>query len=112
MPVKANGVTTNGVKAPEPHRRTGMVRTPTVTACTGAGGGEGVRLKLQTPLFVADALLGAAGRQLETDLAAVSSGMGACKDGAEDCSEVEGVRRKGGAVGRWRVCGRGVVWGP
>ncbi|EFJ53019.1 hypothetical protein VOLCADRAFT_120148 [Volvox carteri f. nagariensis] len=36
----------------------------------GAGGGEGVRLKLQTPLFVADALLGAAGRQLAVDLAA------------------------------------------
>ncbi|GLI66055.1 hypothetical protein VaNZ11_009770 [Volvox africanus] len=36
----------------------------------GEGGGEGVRLKLQTPLFVADALLGAAGRQLAVDLEA------------------------------------------
>lgn len=30
--------------------------------------GEGVRLKLQTPLFVADALIGAAGRHLATEL--------------------------------------------
>jgi len=32
--------------------------------------GEGVRLKLLTPLFVADALMGAAGQRIEADLAA------------------------------------------
>ena len=34
----------------------------------GAGGGEALRLKLQTPLFVADALLNAARRQLDAEL--------------------------------------------
>eukprot|EP00198_Chlamydomonas_reinhardtii_P000476 XP_001689811.1 predicted protein [Chlamydomonas reinhardtii] len=56
----------------------------------GAGGGEGVRLKLQTPLFVADALLGAAGRQLETDLAAARA-------------ELEGVQLVGRQLGRFRA---------
>lgn len=36
--------------------------------CGGKGSGEAVRLKLQTPLFVAEALLEAAGRQLEAEL--------------------------------------------
>ena len=36
----------------------------------GSSAGESVRLKLQTPLFVADALLEAAGQQLADDLAA------------------------------------------
>lgn len=36
----------------------------------GTSAGESVRLKLQTPLFVADALLEAAAQQLEEDLAA------------------------------------------
>ncbi|KAG2422345.1 hypothetical protein HXX76_016105 [Chlamydomonas incerta] len=56
----------------------------------GAGGGEGVRLKLQTPLFVADALLGAAGRQLEADLAAARA-------------ELEGVQLVGRQLGRFRA---------
>ena len=34
----------------------------------GASAGESVRLKLQTPLFVADALLAAAQKQLEQEL--------------------------------------------
>lgn len=34
----------------------------------GAGGSESMRLKLQTPLFVASALLDAARKQLEADL--------------------------------------------
>lgn len=33
----------------------------------GRSSGEGLRLKLQTPLFVADALMEAAGRQLEAE---------------------------------------------
>ena len=36
----------------------------------GASAAESVRLKLQTPLFVADALLGAAAQQLAEDLTA------------------------------------------
>ncbi|KAG2490542.1 hypothetical protein HYH03_010936 [Edaphochlamys debaryana] len=56
----------------------------------GAGGGEGVRLKLQTPLFVADALLGAAGRQLAADLAAARA-------------ELEGVQLVGRQLGRFRA---------
>ena len=36
----------------------------------GASAGESVRLKLQTPLFVADALLDAGRQQLEADLQA------------------------------------------
>ena len=36
----------------------------------GNSAGESVRLKLQTPLFVTDALLEAAGQQLADDLAA------------------------------------------
>lgn len=35
----------------------------------GARAGERVRLKLETPLFVADALLAAAGLQLQNELA-------------------------------------------
>ena len=35
----------------------------------GPGAGESLRLKLQTPLFVADALLDAAARQLAAELA-------------------------------------------
>ena len=35
----------------------------------GGGGSESLRLKLQTPLFVADALLDAAARQLAGELA-------------------------------------------
>ena len=34
------------------------------------GAGEGVRLKLQTPLFVADALMGAAGQRLAAEVEA------------------------------------------
>jgi len=34
------------------------------------GAGEGVRLKLQTPLFVADALVGAAGQRVSAELSA------------------------------------------
>ncbi|GLC54198.1 hypothetical protein PLESTB_000834000 [Pleodorina starrii] len=55
----------------------------------GEGGGEGVRLKLQTPLFVADALLGAAGRQLAADLAAARA-------------ELEGVQLVGKQLARFR----------
>ena len=36
--------------------------------CGGRGSGEAVRLKLQTPLFVADALLEAAGNLLQAEL--------------------------------------------
>lgn len=36
--------------------------------CGGRSSGEAVRLKLQTPLFVADALLEAAGKLLEAEL--------------------------------------------
>jgi hypothetical protein len=42
-----------------------------------AGIGEGLRLKLQTPLSVADALLGAAGRQLAAETAAAEGELGA-----------------------------------
>jgi len=41
------------------------------------GGGESARLKLQTPLFVADALLGAAGAQLAAELAAAEQARAA-----------------------------------
>ncbi|GIL78828.1 hypothetical protein Vretifemale_8196 [Volvox reticuliferus] len=53
------------------------------------GGGEGVRLKLQTPLFVADALLGAAGRQLAVDLEAARA-------------ELEGVKLVGRQLAKFR----------
>ncbi|GIL45252.1 hypothetical protein Vafri_2543 [Volvox africanus] len=53
------------------------------------GGGEGVRLKLQTPLFVADALLGAAGRQLAVDLEASRA-------------ELEGVKLVGRQLAKFR----------
>ncbi|GFH33589.1 uncharacterized protein HaLaN_32985, partial [Haematococcus lacustris] len=41
------------------------------------GAGEGVRLKLETPLGVADALLGAAGQQLASDLSTAQSELAA-----------------------------------
>ncbi|KAJ9519855.1 hypothetical protein QJQ45_014579 [Haematococcus lacustris] len=41
------------------------------------GAGEGVRLKLETPLAVADALLGAAGQQLASDLSTAQSELAA-----------------------------------
>lgn len=70
--------------------RYGCVRNRTYIICThpsGEGGGEGVRLKLQTPLSIADALLGAAGRQLAADLQAARS-------------ELEGVQLVRGGGGR------------
>lgn len=56
----------------------------------GEGGGEGVRLKLQTPLSIADALLGAAGRQLAADLQAARS-------------ELEGVQLVGRQLARFKA---------
>ncbi|GIL93935.1 hypothetical protein Vretimale_165 [Volvox reticuliferus] len=53
------------------------------------GGGEGVRLKLQTPLFVADALLGGGGRQLAVDLEAARA-------------ELEGVKLVGRQLAKFR----------
>ena len=43
----------------------------------GASVGEGLRLKLQTPLFVADALVAAAGRQLAAEIAAAEAELAA-----------------------------------
>ncbi|KAF5829049.1 hypothetical protein DUNSADRAFT_16642 [Dunaliella salina] len=44
-----------------------------------SGTGEGVRLKLQTPLFVADALIGAAGQRLQAELSAVKAELAAVR---------------------------------
>ncbi|KAG1680578.1 hypothetical protein FOA52_015025 [Chlamydomonas sp. UWO 241] len=45
----------------------------------GGNAGEGVRLKLQTPLYVADALMGACGRALQSDLDAARAELRAVK---------------------------------
>jgi len=44
-----------------------------------SGTGEGVRLKLQTPLFVADALIGAAGQRLQAELSAAKADLAAVR---------------------------------
>ncbi|GMH39991.1 hypothetical protein BSKO_07895 [Bryopsis sp. KO-2023] len=46
---------------------------------SGAFSGESVRLKLQTPLFVADALMDACGRQLENELASAEKDLAAVR---------------------------------
>jgi len=46
---------------------------------TGSGAGEGVRLKLQTPLYVADALVGASARKLQAELEAARAELEAVR---------------------------------
>ena len=67
----------------------------------GAAGGESARLKLETPLFVADTLLGAAARQLAAELAAAEQVRAEALDpflsrrGREKCVECSDTTQGG-----------------
>jgi hypothetical protein len=69
----------------------------------GSGIGEGLRLKLQTPLFVADALVAAAGRQLAAELAAAEAEIAALAAVRAQLQRFKDDMRKDGAAQRGAV---------
>eukprot|EP00879_Flechtneria_rotunda_P003905 GHRR01004145.1.p1 GENE.GHRR01004145.1~~GHRR01004145.1.p1 ORF type:complete len:584 (+),score=253.10 GHRR01004145.1:1864-3615(+) len=74
---------------------------PAAAAAAAREGGEGLRLKLQTPLFVADALLEAARARLQAELSAAQAELGALeavrrqlqKFRVEMCKDAEAQRQ-------------------
>ncbi|KAI8475898.1 MAG: hypothetical protein J3K34DRAFT_517060 [Monoraphidium minutum] len=70
----------------------------------GPGGvGEGLRLKLQTPLAVADALVGAAGRQLAAEAAAAEGELAALSAVSAQLARFAADMRRDGAAQRGAV---------
>ena len=64
----------------------------------GAASAESIRLKLQTPLYVADALLNASGRQLKNERFAAEKDVAAAKAVSIQLSQFETEMRRDGRV--------------